>query len=140
MDTVYYHGTNFDFIHFDSQFLGRSCNNPTTRFGFFFSDNFDDAFYWAQKGGKRSFTQAYCPLRMVLAHLDIQKTLTLSYDQFYYYLQSARASTIEKHLAQWKAQDYDSMNVIRQGHLWTAVFNPENITVLSNELVEPVCV
>jgi hypothetical protein len=132
---VYYHGTIFDFSTFDADFLGYSCNNPTTEFGFFFSDNFDDALYWARRSALYNTHLENPALRMVQAHLHVTNTLHISYEKFYYYLQTARKSTIKRHLAQWIDKGYDSLSLVRNGHKWTAVFDKKHISVVSNHLV-----
>jgi hypothetical protein len=134
-EKIYFHGTIFDFQTFDSQLLGYSCNNPTTRFGFFFSDDFHDALYWAKRSAQYNIQITNPKLRMVKAQLHLQKTHHMSYENFYYYLQTARKSTIERHLNKWIEQGYDSLSLVRDGHQWTAVFDSQNISILSNQII-----
>ncbi|WP_455233069.1 ADP-ribosyltransferase-containing protein [Geopseudomonas aromaticivorans] len=127
-EKVLYHGTAFDFERFDEGMLGRSVNNPTTGFGFFFSASVVDALSWAEKSARRFIGQR--DPRVVEAKLGLQKLMELDYSAFHYYLQRARPSTIIERRQEWMAQGYDGLTVVREGVRWYAAFNPEAIEVV----------
>jgi hypothetical protein len=129
MDKVLYHGTNHQFSRFDTAYLGSGCDNPTTRFGFFFSESRADALFWAQRASDRR--RAPCTPRVVEARLNLRNPLELDYGQFHYYLQTARPSTITRHLEKWKREGYDGMTVVREGVRWYVAFDPSQIEICS---------
>lgn len=124
-----FHGTAFEFDRFDEAHLGRSVNNPTTGFGFFFTDSIEDAFGWAEKSARRCFAGSR-DARVIEVSLSVSKLMELEYEAFHYFLQRARASTILKRRDEWIAQGYDGLTVERDGARWFAAFDHRHIEVV----------
>jgi len=128
---VVYHGTNFDFDAFDSKRLGLSCDNPTTGFGHFFSDNRDEALSWAFRAtSRRDFTKNPSVVSADIARL---KLVEVSAKKFAYYLQTARGETIHRHRGKWQQAGYDGFRVKLEDVEWFCVFDPAKIMILGRE-------
>ncbi|MDT8924622.1 hypothetical protein RBE51_17585 [Pseudomonas taiwanensis] len=128
---VVYHGTNFDFDVFDSKRLGLSCDNPTTGFGHFFSDNRDEALSWAFRAtSRRDFTKNP---GVVSADITRLKLVEVSAKKFAYYLQTARGETIHRHRGKWQQAGYDGLRVKLEDVEWFCVFDPAKIMILGRE-------
>jgi hypothetical protein len=125
---VVFHGTNFVFDKFELHHLGNSCSNPSTCFGFFFTESEQDAWSWAQRGSKR--IGAPDSPRVIKANLQVENLLELSYTKFHFYLQRAKVSTMQRHMAEWIAAGYDGFTVIREGHRWYLPFDVSRIAIV----------
>lgn len=125
-----YHGTGYAFEAFDPKTLGRSVTNPTTAFGFFFTDDVEDAASWAEKSLRR-IPQSRQQI-VLRCYLSLQNPKILTEDAFQYYLRRARAGTIAKHLAEWKAQGFDGMQTLRSGARWFTAFEPHQVKSTRN--------
>ncbi|MBI6882475.1 hypothetical protein [Pseudomonas putida] len=125
---IMYHGTNYSFEKFDKKYLGMSCSNPTTIFGFFFTDSVNDAISWAKESARKSALDKNP--KVVEVFLDLKKVKKISYEQFFYYLQKARKSTIEKHLGEWMAEGFDGLSVRRNGCEWICSFCDNQVEVV----------
>lgn len=123
-----YHGTNFEFDEFDRCHLGVSCDNPTTYFGFFFTESLDDAWTWASRAAGRRRTPD--SPRVVVAKLGCTNLLEMSYPKFHFYLQKAKVSTIQRHMAEWKAAGFDGFTVVREGVRWYLPFDVRAIQIV----------
>jgi len=126
-----FHGTTFDFTGFDGRFLGNSVRNPTTEFGFYFSESREDAASWALRALTRG-TGGGSP-RMIVAHLEIGRPIEVSEAKFRFYLQTARTSTIQRDLRKWQAKGHDGLTTLRGGHRWWVAFDPTRIRILASE-------
>lgn len=127
-----YHGTrgHEPFERFDEKQLGVYCDNPTTRFGFYLTSNQEDAQYWASRRANR-----HDRLRLLLVEIAPAKLFEMDIDTFSYYLQRARASTIDKHRAQFMQQGYDGFTVARPEGLWHCMFRGNLLTILQNRII-----
>lgn len=123
---VFYHGTRRDIAAFDSSKLGLTVDNPTTCFGFFFTGSADDAAYWATKRPRFGVDPDAHPLVMPV-YLAISNPVTISAEQFQYYLRTARESTIKSHLAKWIDKGHDGILTVRDGEDWAVAFKPDQI-------------
>lgn len=123
-----YHGTNFKFNKFESWRLGTSCRNPSTHFGFYFTDSIDDAWSWAERGSKR-FGIPNSP-RIIVAHLLLDKVLDLTYAKFNFYLQRAKVSTMQRDKEKWISEGYDGFTLMRDGRRWYLPFNDAEIAIV----------
>lgn len=129
MEQTVYHGTNAAFTAFDPRYLGCSCDNPTTRFGFFFSECPADALSWALRASQRR--RAPDAPRVLAVRLNLRNPLTLTYERFAYYLKTARPSTIERHRRAWIDAGHDGFTVVREGVRWFAAFEVSSIGAVS---------
>ncbi|MHD0644948.1 hypothetical protein ACYPKM_04935 [Pseudomonas aeruginosa] len=123
--TKAFHGSAHEFQVFDTKYLGMAVRNPTTRFGFFSTDAEEDALHWARKGAtwhKEVF--------LYTVEHEADRYFDMEYDQFYYYLQTARPSTIDKHRAKWMEQGFHGFRVIRDDRLWHCTFDAANLQIL----------
>jgi len=125
---VVFHGTNFVFDKFEPRRLGLSCNNPSTCFGFFFTESEQDAWSWAARGSKR--VAAPDSPRVIKANLQVKNLLDLSYTKFHFYLQRAKVSTMQRHMAEWIAEGFDGFTVVREGHRWYLPFDVSRISIV----------
>lgn len=128
---VVFHGTNFEFDAFDSKRLGLSCDNPTTGFGHFFSDNREEALSWAF----RATSRRDLPRNPSLVSADIARLnlVDVSAKKFAYYLQTARGETIHRHRGKWQQAGYDGFRVKLDDVEWFCVFDPSKIAILARE-------
>ena len=142
---VVYHGTNYDIEHFDFSQLGKSVNNPTTNFGFYFTSVSSGADHWSNRSVERRTSRA--SQTSMTVYLRIENYYELKAEDFHYYLQKARESTIRKHLEKWKKSGSDGLKILREnGEIWFVVFgsnqiksaigNNGNFSVSSNKITE----
>lgn len=129
IDRIVHHGTNFIFSRFNRAHLGRSCENPTTRFGFFFTECPADALSWAVRASSRH--RAPNTPRVLDVHLTLHNPLELTPEQFDYYLRTARGSTIDRHRNAWIAAGHDGLTMIRDGVRWFVAFDPISLGSMS---------
>lgn len=131
-----FHGTNHQFDSFDIRHLGRCVRNPTTIFGFFFSDNESDAAYWPLREQERNPGAQY-RARLLEVDVSVGNLKEISAAKFHWYLQHARASTIQRHRAQWISDGFDGIAVTRpNGHRWVAPFDVGAIRVVASRDVQ----
>lgn len=130
---ILWHGTTADFDKFDPRHLGRMVRNPTTEFGFFFSEDREDAASWAYRS--ILLRRATGAPRLLQVKIDLASVVEVSAAKFQFYLQRARVSTIQRDLKAWRERGYDGMTTTRGGHRWWCSFDPEAITVVQNELL-----
>jgi hypothetical protein len=123
-----YHGTNFSFDKFEPHHLGKSCRNPTTCFGFFFTESEQDAWSWAARGSERSGVPD--SPRVVEANLRLTNLIELSYEKLHFYLQRAKVSTMQRHMDKWIADGFDGFTVVRDGHRWYLPFDVSRIEIV----------
>ena len=124
MPLVVYHGTKEDISVFDASALGSNVNNPTTRLGFFFTDNSSYANVW------HSYNRA--DLRsgqnILPVYLGIKNPQILSGAIFSEMLFSAQKRTIEKMRKEAEAKGFDGFKVTRAAdETWWVAFRPEQI-------------
>ena len=119
-----FHGTRSRFEAFDERFLGLACRNPTTLFGFYFSETSQDAMHWAGRG--RGGLQ---PPSVIEVALDVSKLIDMSYADFHYFLQRARKSTIAKRRLQWIKEGWDGFTVLRENTRWFCIFESSKIHI-----------
>lgn len=124
-----FHGTNYEFQQFENRHLGKACRNPTTEFGFFFSENEEDALSWAIREQERCITVPR-NARVIEARLKLNKVKDISYPKFRFYLQRAKTSTIQRDMKSWIADGFDGLTVVREGHRWFAAFNTDAIEIV----------
>lgn len=127
-----YHGTrgHEPFERFDEKRLGVYCDNPTTRFGFYLTNSQEDAQYWANRRANR-----HDRLRLLLVEIAPAKLFEMDPDVFSYYLQRARAGTIDKHRTQFMQQGYDGFTVARPEGFWHCMFTGNLLTILQNRII-----
>jgi hypothetical protein len=132
MPLITYHGTrgHEPFERFDHQRLGVYCDNPTTGFGFYLTSHVDDAVYWAERRANR-----YDCLRVLKVEIAPANLLDLVPDEFQYYLQRARASTINKQRGKWMGQGFEGFRVQRERCLWHCMFTGEKLRILQNNVI-----
>lgn len=131
-----FHGTSHAFERFDPHHLGRCVRNPTTEIGFFFSEDEEDAEYWAHRAAR--YGRAGNSPRLIAARVAIRTPVIISRGRFRFYLQRARTSTLQRDLKAWKTAGHDGMTTLRDGHRWWAPFNAEAIEVAwSRSLLPP---
>lgn len=119
---VVYHGTNSDIEYFDEKYLGKSVDNPTTKFGFYFTDSSSGADKWSSYNPRMSRSRTTMPV-----YLKIETPKILNSEEFHYYLQRAQTKTIEKHLTKWKER-FNGVFIHREnGEKWFVVFSPDQI-------------
>lgn len=121
---VVYHGTNADVSCFDPAMMGTSVDNPTTRFGFYFSADPDDAGNWASRAVRRGMQSIP---NIIPVYLRIENPVYLNAEKFLYYLQKARVRTIDSHLAAWKKKGHDGIVAVRGEKQWFVAFSPTQI-------------
>lgn len=127
--SVVYHGTNFEFERFESKHLGTSCKNPTTDFGFFFTDSIDDAWSWAQRAS--DYGRAPDSPRLIEATLNIDRLVSISPEKFHFYLQRAKTSTIQRDKRIWMEDGFEGLTVMRGGGVrWYAPFDASKIEMI----------
>lgn len=127
LPSVLYHGTNFEFDSFDRRHLGRAVKNPTVDFGFYFSEDEEDAMYWAfrhqDRGGpKNAF--------LLEVSLEVHNLREVSIPKFNFYLSRARLSTIQRDRQKMIDGGHDGFFLVRDGVLWVSVFDPKSIRIL----------
>jgi len=118
---IVYHGTRMNFDAFDLSFLGSSIKNPTTCFGFFFTEDREDALYWANRS-KKPF-----PPKILSVYLSIKNPKVIPAIKFRYYLKLD--STIKQDLEEWKKDGFDGIETWRLEKHWFAVFNPNQVRI-----------
>lgn len=128
---ILWHGTTADFDAFDARHLGRMVRNPTTEFGFFFSEDREDAASWAFRSIEVG--RAAGAPRILQVTLDLAAPVEISAAKFQFYLQKARFSTIQRDLNAWRAAGHDSMTTTRGGKRWWCAFDPASIAILASE-------
>lgn len=128
---ILWHGTTASFESFDARHLGRMVRNPTTEFGFFFSEDRDDAASWAWRAIEAR--RAAGAPRLLQIRLDIATAVEVSGAKFQFYLRRARFSTIQRDRKLWQDAGYDGMTTTRGGHRWWCVFDPGQIAILATE-------
>lgn len=131
---ILWHGTTAAFDLFDARYLGRMVRNPTTEFGFFFSEDPQDAASWAWRAIERR--QAQGEPRLLQVKLDLAKPIRISGPKFQFYLQRARCSTIQRDRKAWIASGHDGLSTTRGDHRWWCVFDPARVTILAAEPLE----
>lgn len=125
---VVFHGTSHAFDRFDPRHLGRSVRNPTTEFGFFFSEDVEDAEYWAHRAAR--YGRSGGAPRLITAEVRVDAPVQISTRKFQFYLQRARVSTIQRDLRCWREAGHDGLTTIRDGVRWWAPFEAGSIRVL----------
>lgn len=123
-----WHGTTSEFSAFDTRHLGHAVRNPTTEFGFWFSDDPEDAASWAFRA--RHYGTARGPTRLLKVALNLTHLRDVSAKKFNFYLQVARTSTIQRDLKNWRKAGYDGMTVNRGETRWFCAFDPADIHIL----------
>jgi hypothetical protein len=129
-----FHGTSHAFDRFEPAHLGRSVRNPTTEFCFFFSEDADDAAYWAHRAAR--YGRSGGAPRLITAEVRIGSPVLISPPKFQFYLQRARVSTIQRDLRRWKEAGHDGITTIRDGVRWWAPFDVGAIRVLASRSLE----
>jgi len=129
-----WHGTTADFDEFDARHLGRMVRNPTTEFGFFFSEDREDAASWAFRSIEVG--RAAGAPRILQVTLDLAAPVEISAAKFQFYLQKARVSTIQRDLHAWRAAGHDSMTTTRGGKRWWCAFDPARVRIIASELLD----
>ena len=123
-----FHGTSHAFDRFEPAHLGRSVLNPTTEFGFFFSEDPDDAAYWAHRAAR--YGRSGGAPRLITAEVRINNPFQISARKFQFYLQRARVSTIQRDLRAWRDAGHDGLSTVRDGVRWWAPFEAGAIRIL----------
>ena len=108
-----FHGTSHPFDRFDPRHLGRSVRNPTTEFGFFFSEDERDAEYWAHRAVR--YGRSGGAPRLITAEVRVANPKLISTPKFRFYLQRARVSTIQRDLRAWRDAGHDGVTTVREG-------------------------
>ena len=130
-----FHGTSHAFERFEPRHLGLSVRNPTTEFGFFFSEGAEDAEYWAHRAAR--YGRSGGAPRLITAEVQIETPALISAPKFRFYLQRARVSTIQRDLRTWREAGYDGLTTVRDGVRWWAPFEADAIRVLSTRTLDP---
>jgi hypothetical protein len=78
-----FHGTSHAFDRFEPAHLGRSVRNPTTEFCFFFSEDADDAAYWAHRAVR--YGRSGGAPRLITAEVRIGSPVLISPPKFQFY-------------------------------------------------------
>lgn len=130
-----FHGTSHPFDRFDPRHLGRSVRNPTTEFGFFFSEDAEDAEYWAHRAAR--YGRSGGAPRLIMAEVAIDRPVQVSTPKFRFYLQRARVSTIQRDLCAWRDAGHDGLTTLRDGVRWWAPFEAGAIRILGSRLLDP---
>jgi hypothetical protein len=130
-----FHGTSHLFDRFEPAHLGRSVRNPTTEFGFFFSEDSEDAAYWAHRGAR--YGRSGCAPRLITAEVAIGNPVQVTAPKFRFYLQRARVSTIQRDLRGWRDAGHDGLTTIRDGARWWAAFDADAIRILETRPLTP---
>lgn len=125
-----FHGTSHPFDRFDPGRLGSCVRNPTTEFGFFFSEDAEDAEYWAYRAAR--YGRSGGRPRLITAAVRVDAPAQLSTAKFQFYLQSARVSTIQRDLKAWRGAGHDGITTIRDGVRWWAPFDATTIRMISS--------
>lgn len=124
-----FHGTSHAFDRFEPRHLGACVRNPTTEFGFFFSEDAEDAEYWAHRAGR--YGRSGGAPRLITAEVRVDAPVLISAPKFQFYLQRARVSTIQRDLRGWQEAGHDGISTIRDGVRWWAPFDAGAITLMS---------
>lgn len=132
---IVFHGTSHAFDRFEPRQLGRSVRNPTTEFGFFFSEDADDAAYWAHRAAR--YGRSGGAPRLITAEVQIDAPVLISARKFQFYLQRARVSTIQRDLRAWRDAGHDGLTTVRDGVRWWAPFDADAIRVLDSRPLDP---
>lgn len=122
-----FHGTRSDVKSFDAYKKGQNVDNPTTRFGFYFTADPEDAGYWAQRRPWITPSGGMDGPVIMPVYLVIKNPIQLSDEQFLYYLKKARVSTIDSHLEKWTDAGHDGIFTQREGRDWYVAFSPDQI-------------
>ena len=130
-----FHGTSHAFDRFEPAHLGRSVRNPTTEFGFFFSEDADDAAYWAHRAAR--YGRSGGAPRLITAAVRVDTPVLISARKFQFYLQRARVSTIQRDLRGWRDAGHDGLTTVRDGARWWAPFEAGAIRLLDSRPLEP---
>lgn len=130
-----FHGTSHAFDRFEPAHLGRSVRNPTTEFGFFFSEDEDDAEYWAHRAAR--YGRSGGAPRLITAEIRVDTPVLISPPKFQFYLQRARVSTIQRDLRAWRDDGHDGLTTVRDGLRWWAPFEVGAIRILGSRLLDP---
>lgn len=130
-----FHGTSHLFDRFEKAHLGRSVRNPTTEFGFFFSEDEDDAAYWAHRAAR--YGRSGGAPRLITAEVRVDTPVLISPPKFQFYLQRARVSTIQRDLRAWRDAGHDGLTTVRDGVRWWAAFDAEAIRILETRPLTP---
>ena len=130
-----FHGTSHLFDRFERRHLGRSVRNPTTEFGFFFSEDADDAAYWAHRAAR--YGRSGGAPRLITAEVRVANPVLISARKFQFYLQRARVSTIQRDLRAWRDAGHDGLSTIRDGLRWWAPFEAGAIRILHSRPLAP---
>jgi hypothetical protein len=130
-----FHGTSHAFDRFEPKHLGRSVRNPTTEFGFFFSEDADDAAYWAHRAAR--YGRSGGAPRLITAEVRVDNPALISAARFQFYLQRARVSTIQRDLRAWRDAGHDGLTTIRDGVRWWAPFEADAIRILDARPLDP---
>lgn len=132
---IVFHGTSHAFDRFDPRQLGRSVRNPTTEFGFFFSEDEQDAEYWAHRAAR--YGRSGGAPRLITAEVRVDAPVLISAPKFQFYLQRARVSTIQRDLRAWRDAGHDGLTTVRDGVRWWAPFDADAIRVLDSRPLDP---
>lgn len=125
-----FHGTSHAFDRFEQRHLGRSVRNPTTELGFFFSEDAEDAEYWAHRAAR--YGRSGGAPRLITAAVRVDTPVQISAPKFQFYLQRARVSTIQRDLRAWRDAGHDGITTIRDGVRWWAPFDASAIRTISS--------
>jgi hypothetical protein len=138
-NVVAYHGTNHSFDRFDHGHQGRSCGNPTTRFGFFFTSDKDDALSWPRRAATKFNRQGFFPKletlspKLLTVDLGAPLLFEMSPEKFKSFLGKARPATIDKHRARLQAEGYDGFTVQSEQGRWFCLFDCTALTIIKTE-------
>lgn len=133
---VLFHGTSHAFERFEDRHLGACVRNPTTGFGFFFSEDRADAAYWAHRAAR--YGRSGGMPRLISAEVRIEAPIEISAARFQFYLQRARVSTIQRDQRAWRDAGHDSLTTLRDGVRWWVPFEADAIRILDwHPLVQP---
>jgi len=103
-------------------------HNPTTEFGFFFSEDEGDAEYWAHRAAR--YGRSGGAPRLITAAVQVDNPALIPERKFQFYLQRARVSTIQRDLSAWREAGHDGITTIRDRVRWWAPFEVGTIRVL----------
>jgi hypothetical protein len=132
--TLVFHGTSHPFDRFEPRHLGACVRNPTTEFGFFFSEDAEDAEYWAHRASR--YGRSGGAPRLITAEVRVDNPALISAPKFQFYLQRARVSTIQRDLRNWKEAGRDGLTTIREGVRWWAPFEVDGIRIIGSRPLE----
>ena len=140
-----WHSTARKFETFDERFQGAAVENSTTYFGFYFTEDREDALEWGYRDVRRNLTDPYrrrhlkagidesAPIRLLSVKLSIESPKVITATKFQFYLQRAKPSTIQRDRKSWIEAGHDGIVTSRGGHTWWAPFQVDQIKIVGEE-------